>query len=213
MIIDVMPYAIGVFASPLPVIIAIVMLFTDRPKVISAVYIGTWTVGVLLATVIFIFLARFFEQSEDPRGWVPWLRVVLGLLLLFMAFKAWRGRNDPPPAWLSSVMQADTRQAFRLGVLLSIANPKELVMALAAGVAIGTSGVGVGAAAVATLVFLAVGAASVILPFVIFIAGGQRALRSLESARGWLQENSVVVAAVVLAFLGLFLILGGLAKL
>ena len=31
LIIEVLPYAIGVFASPLPVIIAIVMLFTPAP--------------------------------------------------------------------------------------------------------------------------------------------------------------------------------------
>lgn len=86
-------------------------------------------------------------------------------------------------------------------------------MAAAAGLAVGASDVGTAEAASAIAIFVAIGAASVAAPLVVFLVGGQSTLRTLTTWRDWLQRNSVVVAAVVLAAIGAMLLVSGLAKL
>lgn len=213
LIIEILPFAIGVFASPLPVIIAVVFLFSSRPRPTSTTYVVTWMLGLTAATVIFALLAGLIEDQDQPRGWVPWVRVALGVVLVLMALKVWAGRRtDTAPRWLSTIMDAGPREALRFGVLMSAANPKELLMALAAGLAVGTSDVGVAGSVGAIAVFVIVGATSVVAPLLVFLVGGDGTLERLATARQWLQRNNAAVAAVVLGLIGLFLLVGGLLK-
>ena len=62
-------------------------------------------------------------------------------------------------------------------------------------------------------VFILVGAASVAAPLAVFLLGGRSTLETLTRAREWLQRNSVMVAAAVLAAIGLILLVGGAVKL
>lgn len=214
MILEVLPFAIGVFASPLPVIIAIVMLFTADPRRTSVLYVATWVGGLTVVTVAFTLFAEALGLGADPPAWAPWVRIGLGVALLALAVKVWLGRSSgSTPEWLEGLLQAGPREAFRFGVLMSAANPKELVMALAAGLAIGTSGAGVSASAAALVAFIVVGAASVAGPLVVFLVGGDATLKALTEARDWLQRNNNVVAAVVLGLLSVWLIVGGILKL
>lgn len=213
LILEILPFAVGVFASPMPVILGVVLLFTPRPRVTSMAYVLTWVAGVTAATVVFALLAGLIDKQEGGAGWGPWLRVALGVVFVVLALKLWRGRGaQSSPAWLSALMDAGPREAVKYGVLMSAANPKELVMALGAGLAVGTSHVGVAGAAGAIVVFVALGASSVIAPLAVFLIGGDRTLQMLGNAREWLQRNNAMVAAIVLGLVGAFLVIGGLAK-
>lgn len=214
LILEVLPFGLGVFASPLPVILAILMLFTARPRAISLVYIGTWLAGVTAVTLLFVLLAGALDTVEEAPGWLPWVRIVVGAALLVMAMRQWRNRaTKPPPPYLDTIMDSGPREASRFGILMSAANPKELLMALPAGLAIGSSEAGLTAQTAALLVFLVVGGASVALPLVVFLLGGQSSLARLTAARDWLQRNNAAVTAVVLGVLGLWLLVGGVLKL
>jgi threonine/homoserine/homoserine lactone efflux protein len=214
LILEVLPFALGAFASPLPVIVAIVMLFTPRPRKTALVYLVTWALGLSAVTVLFILLAGFIGELDQPRGWVTWVRVAIGAALLVMAVKMWLGRESKQaPAWLSNVLESGPREAVRFGLLLSAANPKELLIALGAGLAIARSDAGVAAGAVALAVFVLLGAASVASPLLVFFASGDSALDRLTRAREWLQRNNAAVSAAVLAVLGLWLFVGGVLKL
>ncbi len=213
LIIEVLPYAVGVFASPLPVIIAIVMLFTPRPRPTSVTYVATWVAGLTAVTVLLSLLAGQIEGMQGGGGWGAWLRVGLGVLLVAIAVRMWMGRAaQSTPPWLSALMDAGPRQAVRYGLLMSAANPKELLMAVAVALAVGSSDAGTAASAVAIVVFIVVGAASVAAPLVVFLVGGRSTLTRLKTTREWLQTNSVAVASGVLAAIGLLLVVGGLAK-
>lgn len=213
LIISILPFAVGVFASPLPVVIAIVMLFTPHARPTSVTYVVTWVTGLTVVTILFILMAGALEQPDEPRGWLTWLRIILGVLVLVMGVRMWLGRTvDHTPPWLTSLMNAGSREALRYGILMSAANPKELLMALAAGLAIGTSGLGFASSTVALVVFVAVGAASVAGPLIVFLLGGDKTLARLERAREWLQTNNTSVAAVVMIVIGLLLVIGGVRK-
>lgn len=215
LILEVVPFGIGVFASPLPVILAILMLFTQRPRITSLVYVGTWLAGVAAVTVLFALLAGVLEGRDSSPGWLPWVRVALGAALILLALKQWRNRaSKEAPSYLTTIMDCGPREATRYGVIMSAANPKELLMALPAGLAIGSSEAGVSAQVGALLVFLVIGGASVALPLTVFlIGGGEASLERLTVARDWLQRNNAAVTAVVLGVIGLWLLVGGLLKL
>ena len=214
LIIEVLPYAIGVFASPLPVIIAIVMLFTPRPLPTSVTYVVTWIAGLTAVTVVLTLLASRLPGAQGDGGWGAWLRVALGVILIAVAVRMWLGRSrESAPAWLSALIDAGPREAVRYGLLMSVANPKELLMAVAAALVVGGSDVGPATAAGVIAVFILVGAASVAAPLAVFVLGGRSTLETLTRAREWLQRNSVMVAAAVLAAIGLILLVGGAEKL
>lgn len=214
MIVGILPFALGVFASPLPVVIAIVMLFTPNARSTTMTYVVTWVTGLVAVTVLFTLLAGALQGGDEPRSWLTWLRIGLGVVVLALGLRTWQGRQaEHTPQWLSSLMNAGSKEAFRFGILMSAANPKELLMALAAGLVIGTSGAGLLSSAVAIAVFVVVGAASVAGPLIVFLLGGEGTLARLERAREWLQVHNTAVAAVVLIVLGLLLVIGGVLKL
>jgi threonine/homoserine/homoserine lactone efflux protein len=213
LITEILPFALGVFASPLPVIIAMALLFTPRPRPTSVTYVATWVVGVVAATVAFSLIAGALDGGQGPPSWLVWLRVILGLLLLVMAGRTWAKRySRVDPAWLTMLMEAGPREAVKFGVAMSALNPKELLMAAGAGIALGTSGESPAVVAGALAVFVVVGACSVVAPLAVFVVGGDRSLESLSRWREWLQRHNAVVAACVLALLGVWLLVGGLFK-
>ena len=214
LILEILPFAAGVFASPLPVIVGIIMLFTPKPRPTSLIYVGTWMAGLTIVTVLLTLVAGFLEGTGSPPPWTVWLQIGLGALLVVAALKTWLGRAEKAnPKWLSALMQAGPREAVRYGILLSAANPKELLMAVAAAIVIGAADPSTAQAGAAILVFVLVGAASVALPLLIFLLGGDRTLRRLEESREWLERNNAAVASGVLALIGVWLVLGGIGKL
>lgn len=214
LILDVLPYAVGVFASPLPVIVAIVMLFTPRPLGTTLTYVLTWIAGLTAVTVLLTLVAGRLEGQQGEGDVGAWVRIGLGALLALIALRTvLGGRDSEPPAWLSTLMDSGPREAVRYGLLMSAANPKELLMAIGAAITLGASEAGTTATVGALVVFVAVGAASVLAPLVVFLAGGDSSRQRLTTAREWLQRNSVMVASGVLGVLGVWLIFGGVLKL
>lgn len=125
MIIELLPFAAGVFASPLPVIIGIVLLFTPRPRPTSVTYVVTWIAGLTFATVVLSLLAGSIEGLDGQGPWGARLKVALGLILIYFAVRMWLGRADKStPAWLSALMDASPREAVRYGVLMSRPTPR-----------------------------------------------------------------------------------------
>ena len=177
-------------------------------------YVVTWIAGLTAVTVVLTLLASRLPGAQGDGGWGAWLRVALGVILIAVAVRMWLGRSrESAPAWLSALIDAGPREAVRYGLLMSVANPKELLMAVAAALVVGGSDVGPATAAGVIAVFILVGAASVAAPLAVFVLGGRSTLETLTRAREWLQRNSVVVAAVVLGAIGVILLVGGVVKL
>ena len=107
---DVLPLAVGVGISPLPILVVILMLLTPRAKATAAAYLVGWVLGLVLVCVLAAVLAQTAEismQDEDQSA-VAWGQVVFGLLLLVMGWQQWRTRPAPGeesalPGWLSAL--------------------------------------------------------------------------------------------------------------
>jgi threonine/homoserine/homoserine lactone efflux protein len=208
---EIVPIALAIAASPFPIIPAILLLFTARPRATALAFLVGWAVGILLATLLFVLLTNVVQLGDEPPSWASWARIVLGLALVALGLSRWRGRDErrDTPAWMAALDRATPGSALRLGLLLSAANPKILILAAAGGLAIGAADVPSTETAAAVAVFTAIGAVTVALPVLLYLVLGERMLTPLGRARDWLDEHNAAVMAVVITAIGVFLAVEG----
>lgn len=216
---DILPLALGVAISPIPIIAAILMLLSPRARSTSVAFLGGWTLGIIVAVSVFSLLSSVLPE-KDPDASQPiagWIKIVLGVLLLLLAVKQWRGRPKEGeaatlPAWMSAIDSMTVARAAGLGFLLSAVNPKNLLMAAGAGVIIGSAGLGGGAIVLCIAIFVVIAAASVAVPVIAYLVASSAMEAPLERLRVWLQQNNATVMAVLLLVIGVVMIGKGIAS-
>ncbi len=216
---DVLPLALGIAISPIPIIAAILMLLSPKAKGTSVGFLIGWVLGIVVAVVVFTLLASVIPE-QDPDAAKPIsgvIKIVLGVGLLLLAAREWRSRPKPGeepklPKWMAAIDQMTAGRGFVLGFLLSAVNPKNLLMAIAAGVIIGTGGLTVGEGAVVILVFVLIAASTVAVPVVAYLVASKRMAAPLEALRGWLVQNNATVMALLLLVIGVVVIGKGIGS-
>jgi threonine/homoserine/homoserine lactone efflux protein len=96
--------------------------------------------------------------------------------------------------------------AFGLGFLLSALNPKNLVLAAAAGVTIGSVALTTGETVGVVAVFTVLAALTVAVPVIAYLVAGDRLEQTLDRSKDWLIRNNGAVMAVLLVVFGFSLI-------
>ncbi|MCS0499607.1 GAP family protein [Protaetiibacter mangrovi] len=217
---DVLPLALGVAISPIPVIAAILMLLSPKARVTSVGFLLGWVLGIVVAVTVFELLSSLLPEKDadaaQPIAGV--VRIVLGALLLWLALRQWRGRprgdGEPPvPKWMQAIDRITFPRALGLGFLLAAVNPKNLLMAVAAGVALGESGLGAGELVVVIAVYTLLAASTVLVPVVGYLLAARRLSGPLESLRGWLLTENAAIMAVLLLVLGVSMVGKGIGAL
>jgi hypothetical protein len=102
---------------------------------------------------------------------------------------------------MSAVDRFTPGKAAGLAVVLVVANPKNLVLALGGAVSIATSGASVGGKAVAAAVMVVIGSLCTLLPLGVYLLGGRRAAGVLEDWKEWMAAHNAAIMATVLAVL------------
>jgi threonine/homoserine/homoserine lactone efflux protein len=217
---DLLPLAVGVAISPIPIIAVILMLLAPKAGGTSAGFLVGWIVGIVVATTLFLLLAGTLDLGSggEPSAAASWVALVLGALLLLLAARQWRGRPSPGsepalPKWMTAIDGFTAGKAFGLGLALSAINPKNLLMCVAAGSTIAGGSLSAGGDVAAVAVFTLLAASTVIVPVVGYAVGRKRMAGPLESLRGWLTTHNVAVMATLLLVIGVVLVgkgLGGL---
>jgi threonine/homoserine/homoserine lactone efflux protein len=212
---EVVGLAVGIAASPFPVIPAILLLFTARPRPTSMAFLGAWFGGIALVTGTFTLLADVLVTGTGSPTWLSWVRILGGGALVIYGVRQWVSReaSHEPPRWMRSIEEASPVTAVRLALLLSVANPKVLLLAAAAGLDIGAADEAAAGVVGVVLLFAAVASISVAVPVVAYAVGGDRVLPPLERAKGWLLRNNAAVMAVVVTVIGLVLLKNGVSGL
>ena len=116
------------------------------------------------------------------------------------------------PKWMSAIDSMTAGKAFGLGFLLSAVNPKNLLMAISAGLIVGGAGLTVGQMAVVIIIFVLLAASTVLVPVVGYLIAAARLAGPLDKLREWLVDNNAVIMAVLLLVIGVSLIGKGLAN-
>lgn len=216
---DILPLALGVAVSPIPIIAAILMLLSPNAKGTSVGFLVGWLVGIIVAVTVFTLLSSIIPD-QDPDASKPiagWIKIILGALLLLLAVRQWRSRPGPGeeptmPKWMSAIDTMNAGRGLGLGFLLAAVNPKNLLLGAAAGVSIGTGGLTVGEQAVAILVFTLIAGVTVAGPVIAYLVASKRMAAPLESLRNWLVHNNATVMAVLLLVIGVAVIGKGIGS-
>ncbi|QDP96797.1 GAP family protein [Microlunatus elymi] len=217
---DILPIALGVAISPMPIMAVILMLMSPRGRGASVTFLLGWVLGiaVVLTVVTLVIGPASGSDSSGPSPVASIIKIVLGVLALFLAFRQWRGRPKPGqtpqlPKWMAAIDKVTPAKAFGLGALLSGINPKNLTLCLAGGVAIGSVGLDAGQAAVVIVIFVLIGSCTVAIPVIAFLAAQKAVQPKLDELRGWLGAHNAAVMSVLLLVIGVTIIGKGVAGL
>lgn len=217
---DLLPLAVGVAISPIPVIAVILMLLSRQAARTSTGFLAGWVTGIIGVTVVVLLLVGQAGNTSTgkPSTVSSVLKLVFGLLLLVMAVREWRQRPEPGataamPKWMNAIESFNFGKALGLGFALSAVNPKNLLMCLGAGTTIGAAHLSGGGDVVAVAVFTVIAASTVAVPVLGYLTARSRMAGPLDSLRGWLAQNNATVMAVVLLVIGVVLLGKGISGL
>jgi hypothetical protein len=119
---QVLSFAVAAGLSPIPIIGVVLMLGTPRARVNATAFV---------------------------LGWVNVLKLALGVLLLVVALRQWRGRpkegeRPKTPKWMATVDSFTAARSAALAVALAAINPKNLILVVGAAAAIAQTGASTG---------------------------------------------------------------------
>jgi threonine/homoserine/homoserine lactone efflux protein len=218
---EILPLAIGVAISPVPIIAIVLMLGTPRARSNGLAFALGWVAGLTIVGGALLALASGNSQENDggPETWVSIVKLVLGVLFLLLAARTWRsrpkaGQEAAMPKWMQAIDTFTTGRSLVFGVLLSGVNPKNLALTIAAATTIAQTGISGGESAGAMIVFILIGSLSILTPVFIYFALGTRAAVILDELKDWMAGHNAAIMAVLLLVLGAKLIgdaVGGLS--
>ncbi|HTY28669.1 MAG TPA: GAP family protein [Mycobacterium sp.] len=209
---ELIPLALVITLSPLSVIPGILMLHTRKPRPTSIAFLAGWAIGIAALTAGFVEISNALGGLNKQPAWAPYVRIVIGAALIAFGLYRWftRNRSAHTPKWLTSMTSIGPGRAFVTAIVLAVINPKVLFMCAAAGLAIGSAGLGSTGAWTADLVFTAVAASSVALPVLAYLVAGEKLDEPLTKLKNWMEEQHATLVAAILVILGLMVLYKGI---
>lgn len=216
---EILPLALGIAVSPIPIIAAILMLLSPKARGTSVGFLLGWVLGVVVAVVVFTFVSSLIpEEDEDASKPISGvIKIMLGALLLLLAVKQWgsrpHGADEPPlPKWMTAIDSMTAGRGLLLGFALSALNPKNLLMGVGAGVTIGSAELTVGDTTIVIAVYTVIAASTVAAPVIAYLMAAQRMTGPLEGLRTSLVHNNATVMAVLLLVIGVVMLGKGIGS-
>jgi threonine/homoserine/homoserine lactone efflux protein len=210
---NILPLALGVALSPIPIVAVVLMLATPRGKVNGPAFVLGWVVGIAIVGTVVLLVAGGASASSDgqPKTWVSVLKLVLGLLLVLVAVRQWHGRPhgdaEPQlPDWMKAIDTFTPVKSFGLAVLLAGPNPKNLLLTIAAAAAIAQAGISSGQQAIVLAIFIVIATLGPAIPLGIYYALGDRSGDVLSKLRAWMVAHNQAIMAVLCAVIAAKLI-------
>jgi hypothetical protein len=217
---ELLPLAVAIAISVTTIITTVLMLLSPPAKSRTVGLLVGCVVGVGGAVALFTLLADLLPTLESGGSSLvaSVIKMVIGVLLVVLALTQWRGRpargdRAELPKWMTGVDSMTPGKALVLGVLLSAVVPKNLLIALSAGLIVGAAGFSGGQAALVIVLFTAIAASTVAVPVVAHLVAPARMRGPLERLREWLVENNVAIMVVVLLVIGVVMIGNSIASL
>jgi len=217
---EVLVFAVGVAISPVPIIAVTLMLFSRRAQVNGPVFLLGWLAALAVVSGAAYILAGQgnASTSSSTSDAVAWGKIAFGFVFLLLAARNWRARPAPGtepemPKWMGGIDSLTPAKALGLGVLLAGVNPKNLMLALAAGAGLAQLGLTTTDAIGSLLVFVIVGSLTIAAPVGYFRLGGEHAKARLDEMKSWLAIHNDAVMAVLFLVFGVDLIAKGLPPL
>ena len=211
-----LPSALAVALSPMPIIAVVLVLGSSRARTSGPAFAAGWVAGLLTVTIVVVLIVGAGGESHGKDDGISWFKVAIGVLFLIMAAKQWKkrpkdGQQPDAPAWMATVDSAPPPKAAGLGALLSGANPKNLALTLAAAASVAGTGLDSAQKIAAIAVYVVLGSVTVVGPVIFYLLDAERAARPLNAIRKFMSDNNTVIMMVILLLLGAKLLGDGLA--
>ena len=217
---DLLPAALGVALSPVPIVAIIVMLGTPRARTTGLAFALGWAAGlsIVIAVVVLVVGAAEDGADADPHPAIGWLKVGLGALFLVLAVAQWRhrpadGAAPEPPRWMATIDTLSPSRSLALGAALSAANPKNLALTVSAAASIADGALSAGGDVVAAAAFVLLGSLTVAGPTAWYLLAPRRAAGPLDAVKEVMSTHNAVIMATVLLLLGAKTLGDGIADL
>jgi hypothetical protein len=123
-------------------------------------------------------------------------------LLLLVAARQFRSRphgdeQAQMPRWMATIDKTTPIAAVGLAAVMSGANPKNLLLAVAGAAAIAGTGISGGEQAIAYLIFVLIATLGVGIPVGIYFAMGARSQTLLAGLKDWMSAHNAVIMSVL----------------
>lgn len=217
---EILPLAVALAAGPLPIIAIMLILVSDdaRAKGVGFVFGRITGLALIVAGGVVIFTLiddPTLVDRDHPRPVVSIARIVIGALLIVLAYRMWRRRNEPsrPSPLTRRVDGLTAKGSVGLGLMVSVVDPASISLGLLCGVDIAAARSPVPTDVIVAAAFIALSTVTITLPLAGYLAGGQGVRARLVGVKGWLQSNEKAVMMVVFLLVGAMLIGRGIRDL
>jgi threonine/homoserine/homoserine lactone efflux protein len=210
---ELIPLALVIALSPLSIIPAVLTLHTARPRPTGLAFLAGWLIGLAALTAIFLEVSNLVADVSKPPSWASWVRIVIGAALIVFGIYRWlmRKRSAHTPGWMQRLGELTPARAGLAGAALTVVNPKVLFICAAAGLAIGTAGLGSAAHVwLAVIWFVAVAGSTVALPILAYAVSGDRLREPLQRLKDWMERQHATLVAGILLVIGLLVLYKGI---
>ena len=213
---ELLPYAVGVALSPVPIIAVVLMLGTPRARANGPAFAAGWLLGLIVVSLVVLLVANGADDPDSgTSAGVNWAQVVVGLAFFAFALRQWRhrpreGQEPRLPGWMKTLDRFGAGRAFVLGIGLSAVNPKNLALSAAAAASIAQAGLSAGGTTLAVTVFVVLASVTVAGPVVVYLLAGTRASRALGSLKDLMAAHNAVIMMVLFVVLGAKILGAGL---
>jgi threonine/homoserine/homoserine lactone efflux protein len=216
---DILPVAIAVAISPIPIIAMVLMLTSEKARSNGVAFLAGWLIGLFGLGVLVLLIADASgatDESGAPAAWVGWLVLVLGLLAVLLGVRQWRNRpapgvEPPTPKWMAAIDQFTAVRSLAIGFVFAAVNPKNTTLTLAAAVSIAAAGLSMGDSIIVLAVFVLIGTIGLAVPLIIYFAMGTRAATTLGELQHWMATHNAAIMAVLFVVIGAKLIGSGIS--
>jgi threonine/homoserine/homoserine lactone efflux protein len=209
--------AVGIALSPFPIIGVVLLLMSPTGRASAPLFTIGRVLGLVLVLAVLLVASDAIYRLTSAVTLPAIVRIILGIGLLLLALHKWRpkpeGYEPSLPGWMSTIADARGPRAFGFGVLITVANPKELALLLTIGITLGGDQLTTSEAIWACVIIVAIGSLSVIVPVVAMLVAPVRMEPVLDSVNRWLTANSSTVMGILLLVIGAAVIGGGISEL
>lgn len=217
---QIVPLALGVAASPLPIAAVLVILLGDRARIGGPAFLGWW----VLANAVAIAVTTYFAgRLPEPIVGIDLMAegaftVILGIGLLAVAAisKRSRGRSDDPtipPRWVRAVSNLSPVGGAFIALSNATTAPKNIALAIAAGLLIARQSGNTAEAIAAAVLYVAAASVSIAVPVALYFLKRESAEKVLARWRDIVTLHAAAAMEIVMGVVGVAMTVTGLLNL
>lgn len=198
-LLTVLPLAFVMIAGP-QLISAILLATGHDARRNSLAFLAGAALAVTAGTMVAYWVTDLLERAASPGGEgtvktvIDWL--VIGLFLFLMVRTYLRRKTAEEPRWMGRLHTADAGFSFRLGLLLFLVMPTDIITMFTVGASLTRHG----QPWWHSLPFVLVTLLLVGLPLIDLLLLGKRGEDLLPKVRDWMTSNSWVISEIVIVF-------------